>query len=83
MKLEEFKSMVRDEKIKSTKAFAKSERVKAIIDERNDGLPAYPSAQWWRTASQEERDDLMATVESTGNKWSTFEREMKAHWPKH
>lgn len=73
------------EKKKEVIEGTKYRMVKALIVERNDEtcLPAYPSAQWWRIATQEERDDLVNAVEKAGVLWATYEREMKAHWPKH
>jgi hypothetical protein len=81
MNLEEFKKLVKSEQIQAAKDSVKSNRVKEIIDER--GLPAYPSAQWYRNSSEDEKADLKTAVEFTGKSWADYEREMKAHWPKH
>ncbi len=57
--------------------------VAQLIKDRNDGtkLPTYPSAQWWRNATEDEQAEIKEIVERTMS-WSIYERDMKAHWPK-
>jgi len=72
-------------KVKSVLTIVTHKKVKELIETRSKdddtGLPEIPSAQFWGNMDQEEKDELMAAVEKAGVKWTTFERNMKAHWP--
>ncbi len=62
-----------------------SEKVLDLIDERakddDTCLPIYPSAQLWFKLTEHEQNDLIKAVETSGMKWSEFEKTMKDHWP--
>lgn len=56
---------------------------KMILDrslDHDDLLPEIPSAQVWKNFTEDERDSFINAVEKV-QKWSTYERTMKAHWP--
>ena len=72
-------------KVKEAMVLVTHKKIKELIENRSKdddtGLPEIPSAQFWNNLDQEEKDELMAAVEKAGVKWTTFERNMKAHWP--
>lgn len=60
-------------------------KIRKLIENRSQdddsGLPEIPSAQLWKNLTQEEKDEFVSVVEKH-MKWSTYEQNMKACWPK-
>ncbi len=60
------------------KKLTNNKKIHRMIDERDDGLPAFPSAQWWFNSSVKDKKDLELTV---GENWEDYKQEMMKHWP--
>ena len=50
--------------------------------DNNSCLPTMPSAQLWKSFTEDEKDELIDAVEKAGLTWSSYEKKMRLCWPK-
>ena len=78
----ESRKPVESERIKEARDKSSKDFIQVLVELRNDGLPAYPSAQLWHNMTADEKDELKKKVVECRKVWSDYQRDMFACHPK-